>query len=174
MDVFAAVFFVLIGVILLLVCIWTLKNGITPMPTSAKVKRALFQGLPEHLEGTIVDLGSAWGTLCFALAKRYPNCQIIGYETSPIPYLVSRLLTLFVKQKNLTFKRRDFFKEPLSNVSMAICYLYPTAMEKLKDKLEKEGRVLVVSHTFRIPGWTPAKTIQVNDLYHTKIYFYQA
>jgi hypothetical protein len=174
MDIFSAVFFVLIGLILLLVCIWTLKNGITPMPTSTKIKHIVLQNLPEHLEGTIVDLGSAWGTLCFPLAKRYPHCQVIGYETSPIPYMVSRLVQLFVKRKNLTFKRKDFFKEPLSKVTLAICYLYPTAMEKLKDKLEKEGRVFVVSHTFRIPGWTPTKTIQVSDLYHTKIYFYAA
>ena len=172
MGVFSAFFIVAIGVVLLLVCVWTIKNGISPMPTSTKIKRALFEALPEHLEGAIVELGSGWGTLCFPLAKRYPNCQVIGYETSPIPYAVSKLLQLLIKQKNVRFERKDFFKEHLSGASMAICYLYPTAMENLKEKLEKEGRIAVVSHTFRIPGWMPTKTIEVKDLYHTKIYFY--
>lgn len=142
------------------------------MPTSTKVKKVLFEALPEHLEGVIVELGSGWGTLCFPLAARYPNCQVIGYETSIIPYAVSWFFKLFIKQKNLTFVRKNFFKVPLSHATLAVCYLYPTAMELLKEKLENEGRICVVSNTFRIPGWIPTKTLQVNDIYQTKVYFY--
>lgn len=72
--------------------------------------------------------------------------------------------------------RKDFFKEPLGDASMAVCYLYPGAMKKLKEKLEKEGnpKQIIITHTFSIPGWTPSKTIEVNDLYNTKIFFYTA
>ena len=81
------------------------------MPTASKVKKELFQALPEHLEGTILELGSGWGTLAFALGKRYPNCQVIGYEISTIPYLLSLLLQRITKQKNVTFKKKNFLKE---------------------------------------------------------------
>ncbi len=143
------------------------------MPTSSKIKKALIQALPEQIQGTIVELGSGWGTLVFALADRYPQCKVIGYEISPIPYFVSQILKIVYKHKNVQFKRKDFFKEPLSEAAMAVCYLYPGAMQKLKSKFEKEGSPKsIVSHTFSIPGWTPEKTIEVHDLYRTKIYFY--
>lgn len=119
MELLSAVFIISIGLVLFLVCFWTLKNGISPMPTSTKVKRVLFEALPKHLEGEIVELGSGWGTLCFPLAKRYPNCRVIGYETSIIPYVVSQLVQLFLKQKNLKFIRKDFFKVPLSHATVA-------------------------------------------------------
>ena len=142
------------------------------MPTSTKIKKALFKALPDSMEGTIVELGSGWGTLALPLARRYSKCQIIAYELSPLPYAVSCLLKCIYRQKNLEIKRVDFFSEPLQNASMAICYLYPGAMKRLKEKFEKEGHHLVVSHTFSVPGWTPIKTVAVHDLYNTKIYFY--
>ena len=58
---------------------------------------------------------------------------------------------------------------------MIVCYLFPKGMEKLSKKLEKELKpgTLVISHTFALPGWKPFKTLDVDDLYYTKIYFYQ-
>lgn len=137
------------------------------MPTSPKVQKALLSSLPVHLEGTILELGSGWGTLAFALAKRYPNTQVIGYETSLIPYLFSLLL----RRQNLVFKRKDFFNEPL-NATLAVCYLYPAAMQRLKQKLEKEGKIAIITHTFAVNGWKATKIIEVNDLYKTRIYLY--
>ena len=147
------------------------------MPTCAKVQKELLSALPEHLEGTILELGSGWGTLAFALGRRYPNCQVIGFEISTIPYLISLLLQRITKQKNVTFKKKNFLKEPLSQATMLVCYLFPVAMQNLKDKLEKDGNntgQLIVSHTFYIPGWKPEKTLEVPDLYHTKIFFYKS
>ncbi len=176
MGLLSLLFFLAIGAVLLSICYWTVKNGISPMPTAPKIRKAMFDALPEHMEGTIVELGSGWGTLAFPLASRYPRCHVIGYETSTIPYLVSLLLQhLYHKHKNIKFKRRDFFKESMSDVSMAVCYLYPRAMENIKDKFEIEGncRQLIVSDTFSIPGWKPDKVIEVADLYKSKIYFYR-
>ncbi len=157
--------------VLLSICYWTIKNGISPMPTSYKVTKALLTSLPEHVERKIVELGSGWGNLANALAKKYRDCEVIGYETSPIPYYVSRLI---YRQKNLIFKRKDFFSEPLHDASLAVCYLYPGAMQQLKTKLEMEGssQLLIATHTFSIPGWKATKTVTVDDLYRTKIYFY--
>lgn len=159
----------LLFLIALSIIYWTIKNGISPMPTSPKVQRALLSALPEHIDGTILELGSGWGTLALALAKKYPNAQVIGYETSHIPYLFS----LFLRRKNLTFIKKDFFKEPL-NASLAVCYLYPKAMQRLKEKLEKEGRIRIITHTFAINGWKANKIVEVNDLYKTNIYSYEA
>jgi len=167
-------FWVAIGAIMLSVLYWTIKNGISPMPTTALVRRKLFQVLPEHVSGAIFELGSGWGTLAFDLAGRFPEATIVGYETSHIPYAVSRLLQLFYRRKNLRFVREDFFKIDLEGASVVVCYLYPGAMKRLKEKLEREAGsgMLVATHTFSIPGWKPVKVIELDDLYKTKIYIY--
>jgi hypothetical protein len=164
----------IMSVIFTMLFIWTLVNGISPMPTSPKVKKTLTGSLPPVLDGTIVDLGSGWGTLAFSLAKKYPNCLVVGYETSPIPYYYSKIVQRFFGPDTLQFKRKDLYKAPCHHATLIVCYLYPKAMEKLKQKFENEcmPSTLIVSHTFAIPNWKPIKRVEVQDLYKTKIYFY--
>ena len=93
--------------ILFLLLFFTLKNGISPMPTSLKVRKHLLSLLPELDEGTIVELGSGWGNLIFPLSKKYKKCQVVGYENSPIPYIFSSLIN---HSSNLKILRQDFFE----------------------------------------------------------------
>lgn len=157
------------------IVIWTWKNGISPMPTSLKAKKAILEHLPPHLEGTIYELGSGWGTLAFALAKKYPRCTIIGYETSLIPYLFTVVKLFFLKKNNLILKRQDFFIVGFHSATMIVCYLYPGAMQQLKGKFEAELKkgTWVISNTFSIPNWKYEKSIEVQDIYKSKIYFYR-
>ncbi len=148
--------------------------GITPTPTSTKVKNKLLQILPTSIDGKIAELGSGWGNLAFALARHFPDCQVEAYEISPTPYLISKILALFWSYPNLQIHCRDFFKIPLHDFSLVVCYLYPDAMKRLKDKFERElsSGAYVLSHTFAIHGWTPFLVEYTNDLYRTPIYLY--
>lgn len=168
------IFFVFIVIIFVLILYWSLRNGISPMPTSPKVKHLLINSLPKKWHGAIYELGSGWGTLAFPLAAKYPNCSVLAYENSPVPYLYSKILYLFFRHKNLLLKRQDFFEVDLKNAKMIVCYLYPGAMLRLKTKFEQElpQDSLVISHTFSVPGWKADKIIEVPDLYHSKIYIY--
>lgn len=102
----------------------------------------------------------------------HPDCHVIGYETSFIPFLFSKIV---YRLKNLTIKREDFFAVNLSDVDCVICYLYPDAMEPLKKKCINELKrdALVISHTFAFRDWQAEKIIEVDDLYKTKIFFYR-
>lgn len=174
--IFTLVFVAILFFAFLSLIFWSLRNGIVPMPTGSKVKKALFeQALPKTVEGKIYELGSGWGTLAFPLATFFPKNQIFAYETSPLPFWTSKFYFLFRGQSNLHLERKDFFTIPLDEASLVICYLYPGAMRKLKDKFKKELKpgALILTHTFAIPGWNPIKTFIVNDLYKTKIYIYQ-
>ena len=115
--------------VLILIVGFTVKNGISPMPTSTKVREALFKYLPPLKNGIVVDLGSGWGHLIFPLSKHYPTCEIFGFETSPVPYLFSSMLNYY---SNVKIVRRDFFKIPLDSANLIVCYLYPKGMKKLK------------------------------------------
>ena len=164
------VFFSLISIV-----IWSIKNGISPMPTSPKVKKKLFQMLPKNIVGNIYELGSGWGTLVFPLAKNYPMAKVIGYETSPVPYWVSYCCLLLSPKTNLSLKQEDFLKINFGDAKLIVCFLYPRAMLLLKNKFEKELRsgTWIISHTFAISGWDPIQVQEVKDLYRTKIYLYQ-
>jgi hypothetical protein len=154
---------------------WTLKNGISPMPTGTKVKSQLLSIQLTLIPGTIYELGSGWGTLAFDVAKKFPSHQVVAYDTSSIPYLYCILKQYFYPQSNLRFYRLDFFHESLKEASLVICYLYPEAMQQLKDKFNEElpSGCFVISNTFAINGWDPVKTYTVGDMYNTKLYLYR-
>ncbi len=158
--------------LLALLMFYTWKNGISPMPTSVKVKKALDTVLPDMDRKVVVDVGSGWGHLIFFLASKYQTCSVIGYENSPVPYLVSFLIN---QKKNLKIYKADFYDAPLDSADMVFCYLFPKAMKKLKKKFEKElqSGAYVISHTFAIHGWEPEVVLDVDDFYRSKIYLYR-
>ena len=145
------------------------------MPTSPKVKRQLLHVLSQNeIQGTIFELGSGWGTLAFALARRFPKCRIIAYENSLVPYIYSQIYKLVIKTENLHIKQENFFNTLLSEADVIVCYLSPDIMACLQPKLESELRqgTLVLTNTFALPSWIPQQTVEVEDLYGTKIYIY--
>lgn len=165
----------LLGTAILLIVAWTWYNGIGPTPSSTKAKKSLLAMIPANFSGVIYELGSGWGTLAFALAKRYPHCQVVAYENSVVPLLYSRLYHVFYRYDNLKFIWKNFFDAPLCEADLVVCYLYPGAMRALKPVFEqhlKDG-AWVLTHTFAVPTWQPVRISKVEDLYQTKIYLYQ-
>lgn len=61
------------------IVVWSICNGIVPMPTSFKAKRALIQSLPPGLSGNVYELGASLGTLLLPLAQRYPHTKVTGF-----------------------------------------------------------------------------------------------
>jgi hypothetical protein len=153
----------------------TMKTGISPSPSSGKTLRAIAGAAENSGTGPIVDLGSGWGTLVAALAKKYPHRQVIGYELSFVPWLFSSIRKYVSGLDNLTLFRRNFLNANLSNASVLTCYLFPGGMVSLKDKLERDNikDVLIVSSTFALPDSEPIKVIQVKDIYSTPVYLYR-
>jgi len=175
MTVFLILLLCLAAFAFISIVIWTLRNGISPMPTSPVVKRVLLSNLPDVEKGKVVEIGAGWGGLAFSLAKTLPRCEVVGYENSPVPYYFSLVHHLLHPMKNLKFFHSDFFEVSLEDADLVVCYLFPEAMRKLKGKFERELKegTWVVSNTFAIPGWKPIDTLDVNDLYNTKVYVYR-
>jgi len=154
---------------------WSIKNGISPMPTSKKAKKAIVSLIPREIPGKIYELGSGWGTLIIPLAKSFENSTIIGYETSPIPYFISKVRVRNSGLKNIQLFRKDFYDTSIADATIVVCYLFPGAMGKLKRKFENELKpgTLVISNTFAVPGWDPFQVFNTQDLYNTKVYLYK-
>jgi hypothetical protein len=154
---------------------WSLRNGISPMPSSMKASKKILDAIPRELNGPIYELGSGWGTLALAVAKKFPENLVVGYETSPVPYWISRFFRFQTGVSNVQFKKEDFMDISLSEAALIICYLYPGAMRKLQEKLSKELQpgTWIISNTFAIPEWKPYAILDTQDLYRSLIYIYR-
>jgi hypothetical protein len=170
------VFFLFLILIGFTIILWSIRNGISPMPSSARAKSVILNVLPAetNFHKTICELGAGWGTLAFALAAKFPHSNIVAYETSPLPYLFCRIRQWITPFPNLHFHRQNFLAISLVHADTIVCYLYPGAMLKLKSKFEEEPfKCVVISNTFRIPGWEAKHTFEILDLYQTKVYVYE-
>ncbi len=145
------------------------------MPTSSKVKKKIEGALPKQVKGKIYELGCGWGGIASLLASRYPHCEVLAFEVSPIPWLYTAIVKRLSRLPNMTLFWKDFFQESLGDADLIVCYLYPGAMERLKRKFDQELKpgTVVISNSFAIPGWEPQEVLQVGDFYRTKVYVYK-
>jgi hypothetical protein len=153
----------------------TVKLGISPMPSSNKAYIAMMQLADETGSDPIIDLGSGWGNFVIRIARKYPHREVVGYELSYLPWLISTLLKKAYGLKNLTLYKQNFYQADLSDASVLVCYLFPEAMIKISNKLqgEKSGIRFLISNNFALPKSQPFKVIQLKDFYKSPIYLYK-
>jgi SAM-dependent methyltransferase len=151
-----------------------LLTGVMALPTSPRVLGQVLSLVERQPRRQIVDLGSGYGTLVLAAARRCPRAVVLGYEVSPVPYLVSKLRLALAGLPNAQIRFGNYFDADLSTADLVLCYLARRPMRRLREKLESELPLgaEVVGHTFSIPGWTPVQTLTAPDLYHTPVYRY--
>jgi hypothetical protein len=154
---------------------YSMKTGIAPMPSSAAACRAMLEAAERVPAGTIVDLGSGWGTLAIAFARRHPEREVVGYELSWVPWLVSRLRRRLLGLTNLTLHRADFLRARLPQQAVLVCYLCRRNMRDLSHKLRSEPcrPVAVICNTFAMPFMRPCEVIRLSDIYRTRIFVYR-
>jgi hypothetical protein len=151
----------------------TLRLGISPMPTSRRVRRAMLAMVPADVRGEVHELGCGWGGLAVSLARHCPKARVIAWEASLVPWLVSWLRGRGVE--NLQVRRGDFLRADLSRAEVLVCYLFTGGMRALAEKLARERGgtpVCLVSNTFSVHGWTPVDTVTVEDAWRTRVYRY--
>jgi len=157
------------------------RNGISPMPTSAKVCHAVAVEVNQLASGgRLIEAGSGWGTLAFYLARHCPGWRINGIENSLVPLWISQLYlrilslnkTTFAQQ--ISFKRSDIYTYPYEASDLLVCYLYPGAMKRLNEVLAQQRLtdIRIISVCFALPNRKPIRVITCRDLYHTKVYVY--
>lgn len=168
-----AVVAALLGAIILML-LYTALTGISPVPTTPRVARAMMDLSAGDGDGPIYELGSGWGSLAVAFARRFPGRQVIAYELSPIPWLASRLWQVLFPRHNLTIYRADFYSAPLADAALVVCYLYPGAMAELRSKFDSElgPGTLIVSNSFAMPEWLPATVRRADDQYASPVFLY--
>lgn len=147
------------------------RNGISPMPASAPVRRTVVHELNRLPDvRTIVDAGSGWGTLSQSIIDQCPGKRVVGIENSLIPLRISRLLA----RGKVSFIRGNLYVYDYKDTDLVICYLYPGAMKRLdtifRERLTSGSRIMSIC--FALPGWEAERITTCKDVYRTKIYIY--
>ncbi|MFH1186883.1 MAG: 50S ribosomal protein L11 methyltransferase [Candidatus Levyibacteriota bacterium] len=120
--------------------------------TDKKTAEAVCRLAKINKKDIIYDLGCGDGEMLVAAVKKY-GANVVGIEIDPIRYLYVRLRVYFNKiGKKVKIKRKNFFKESLSNASVIFVYLVPKTLDKLKPKLLKELKpgTRIVSYKYEI------------------------
>ncbi len=153
------------------------RNGISPMPAAAPLRRAAAEEVARlGGAGRLAEAGAGWGTLALALARRNPGWTVVGIENSPVPWLVSKLLgAISGVRERVAFRRGDVYEFPYGEVDLVVCYLYPEAMRRLEAVFRRTLKpgARVVSVCFAMPGLRPERVVICKDVYATKMYVYR-
>lgn len=161
----ASIVLILLSLLLLLVLGSTIAFLFTFVPYIPTPKRVVRQMVDlADLQGNecIYDLGCGDGRVLIEAKKRQPAVTAIGYEISPIPYLLARM-NAFLKRQEVDLLYKSFFAEDLSDADLIFLYQMPHMMEKLERKFIEELRpgTRIISHGFRFQGREPVETLHI-------------
>jgi precorrin-6B methylase 2 len=147
--------------------IYQAKTGVPAVPsTSAEIAVVVSLlrtvGLPEHAR--LYELGCGWGSMAVGLARAFPQATIVGFEISPLPYLVARMRA--VRQKNVIIRRRDFRREQIQGADGIVVYLGIRAISRLALQLDTavQPGTKVVTLCFSFRDRNPTAVTRVRGL----------
>jgi hypothetical protein len=158
---------------LLLLVFWRTDRSRVPLYLSnARTAGALMTLLPAK-PCYVLDAGCGDGGLLRHLAKTRPDCEFVGIEHAPLPWLWARLGA--TGQSNLHIRYGNFWKQPLTPFDLVYAFLSPTPMPEFWVKSVDEMRPdsLLVSNSFAVPEVEPEQIIEVGDRRATRLYCYR-
>ncbi|QOJ23517.1 MAG: class I SAM-dependent methyltransferase [Gammaproteobacteria bacterium] len=152
----------------------TYKTQVPLYLSSNRVTQVLQSLLPESNRFSFVDLGSGCGGLLSHLAQKNRNGVFHGIEAAPLPFLISKLRSLF-GAKNCAVTWGDFWQQDFSQYDVVYAYLSPVPMAALWEKACKEMRPgsLLISNTFIIPGVAANQSIKLDDFSNSTLYLWK-
>lgn len=167
-------FLTILLIIILLVLLPTAMAGVIGAPLAVTNKKMLTLAIEKAgigREDRFYDLGSGTGRVLIEVAKK-TEAKVIGFELSPVYYLLGWLNLKIHRVKNCKLYLKNFYQANLSEADVVFCFLMPRALVKLKTKLKKELKpgAKVISYCFEIPGWQPAAIIKKDKQLPVYIY----
>jgi SAM-dependent methyltransferase len=116
-------------------------------------------------DDVVYDLGSGDGRILIA-AARDRGARGVGLEIDPalVAQSTERARRLGLADR-LSFRQQDLFAADLTPATVVTVYLSADLNRRLRPKLLSELRAgaRIVSHTFDMGDWVPARTLQVSS-----------
>ncbi|MGE5468768.1 MAG: class I SAM-dependent methyltransferase [Ignavibacteria bacterium] len=159
--------------VLSLLVFWRTDSSRVPLfltnATAAAAVAALLPARPCH----VVDLGCGDGGLLRQLARARPDCEFLGIEHAPLPWLWARIRTLGLP--NVYVRYGNLWSQHLGLFDVVYAFLSPAPMPELWRKAVEEmnAGALLVSNSFAVPDVAPERTEDVDDRRGTRLYVYR-
>ena len=141
-----------------------------PIPTSPRTRRRMIEAIRKlrpagATGGLILDPGCGFGGLALALARAFPEAEVVGIDLQPLLLLVARLRARLLGLRNVTFRRGDLFEEDYRGVQVIACFLFGNVMKQLYAKWDAELQdgCVVVSNLHPMPHWPPVEVTPVTE-----------
>ena len=158
---------------LLLLVFWrTDKSRVPLFMSNSRTAETLVKLLPET-PCHVLDLGCGDGRLLRHLARARPDCDFLGIEHAPLPWLWAKVGAVGIR--NCRIRRGNFWAQPLGLFDVVYAFLSPAPMPRLWSKVRSEliyGNLLI-SNSFPVPGVAAARIVEVDDKRHTRLYCYR-
>ncbi len=154
----------LAGFVVTLTLYWSVHNTRVPFyPSFPATWRAMHQILEKHAGEQslrVLDIGSGLGDVSLFLSRQRTQDQIDGIEIAPLPWLVSKMRSLFSRSRT-QFKLGDYRQSDFAQLDVVFAYLSPAVMPDVWQKVSEEMRPgsLFVSSEFPVPDVTAGRII---------------
>lgn len=180
-QIISLVFLIGTTVLFILWAIGNIKNKVPFVTASSAVLKDIEKALGVKDDSVVYDLGCGDGRILFHLSKANPKAKYIGIENSPFPVLLSRFQSYLNNKKignKVEIISGDFFKKDLSKATHVFTYLYPSLMDELLPKFEKEFKpgTKLVSLSFKFTSKNPVEEIDLKRNKYKlgrKVYIYE-
>ncbi len=170
--------------VITLFILWTIgniKNKVPFVTASNAVLKDIEKAFVIKDDSVVYDLGCGDGRVLFHLSKSNKKAKYIGVENSTFPFLLAKLGSLLNMKKTgnkVEIIKKDFFKQDLTDATHVFTYLYPSVMDELLPKFEKELKkgTKLVSLSFKFASKTPIEEIDLGRNKYKlgrKLYVYQ-
>ncbi len=164
--IFLIFLFIISFTILFLWSILGFNSQVPFVPVPNAVLKNIYEALEVNDESTLYDLGCGEGRVLIYTAKRKPKAKYIGIENNPLPFFMARASAWWYRKfykGEVKIIKADFFNHNLSDATHIFTYLYPSAMDDLLPKLDRELKpgAKLVSASFKFTAKQPTKEINL-------------
>jgi hypothetical protein len=162
----------LAGFVLLLLVFWRTDKSRVPLFLSNRRTADALATLLPRAPCRVLDIGCGDGGLLRRLARARPDCEFVGIEHAPLPWLLGKLRTLDLT--NAKVRLGNFWPEPFRGYDVIYAFLSPAPMPRLWEKARAElgPEARLVSNSFVVPGVEPRHIVRVGDRRDTRLYVY--
>ena len=103
-----------------------------------------------------IDIGSGLGGVILTLAAHRRDCEFVGIEIAPLPWLIS-VIRGRLRQSAARFTRRDYRMLDLADFDVVFAYLSPAAMPALWEQACTQMRngSMLISYAFDLADVRP-------------------
>ena len=163
-----------------IVLAWTLvvylRVEAPSLSSSQDAARAMVDMLAPLAGWTVYELGCGTGKVAAEILTRHADVRVVGFELSPLPWLLARLRGWWLGAQRFDVRYADFRHVPLNQADAVIAYLSHEAMGDLAEKLCRELRkgTPVVVNSFALQGWEILREQRADDLHGSRLILYQA